>query len=147
MTVLPLDQLFIWLTQTGFGLWIPPTISARFQGTVAESKGTDDLLRLFYLPPPGPTKNLGDMKNIAEGKNSETKTLLAKRSHVLLAVSSSFLSNGLHLTLPCILATAISASVQSSINHCGANVWEMCAVHSVPIVSPVSLFTFVFFPP
>lgn len=35
-------------------------------------------------------------------------------------------------TLPCILATAISASSQSGINHRGENEWEICAVRSVP---------------
>lgn len=36
-----------------------------------------------------------------------------------------FSLNGLHFTLPCNLATAISASFQSGINHCGENVWEI----------------------
>ena len=44
--------------------------------------------------------------------------------------------NGLHFTLPCILATVVSASFQSGINHRGESVWEICAVRSVPRISP-----------
>lgn len=53
--------------------------------------------------------------------------------------------NGLHFTLPCILATAISASFQSCINHCGENVWEICAVRSVPRMPPFLCFVCFFF--
>ena len=56
-----------------------------------------------------------------------------------------FSFNGLHFTLPCFLATAISGSFQSGINHCGENVWEISAERSVPRMYP--FLCFVWFSP
>lgn len=56
------------------------------------------------------------------------------------SVSSALLPlslNRMHFTLPCILATAISASFQTGINHRRENVWEICAVLSVLRMPPV----------
>lgn len=148
VAALPLDQLFIWLTQTGFGLRTPPTISACFQfgGAmgVAEREKPEDLASRFLASSRTADTFAGQEKfSRGEKKTREknkTKTLPPVTPRFVNGALLLFSLNGLHFTLPCILATAIAASFQSCINHCGENVWEICAVRSVPVMSPVSLF-------
>lgn len=85
---------------------------------------------------PWRNKNSSSVK----GRKHETKRLAPVMPCFVNGALLLFSLNGLHFTLPCILATAISASFQSGINHCVENVWEICAVRSVPRMSPFVCF-------
>lgn len=124
--------LFIRLTQTGLGYCQPLQPISRRRDC---ERITGEL---------GPTTcTLWNRKTLEKPKFSfnkrqkhETKRLLPMMPCFVNGALLLFSLNGLHFTLPCILATAISASFQSGINHCGESVWEICAVGSVPRMFP-----------
>lgn len=144
--VLPLGLLFIGLSQTGLGLWLLPSIVAYLQvkGKTKKSECFDWLpvfIALFKITQP--------WKKMVKQNSREEENIKQRLLPVMpCSVSDALLLfslNRLHFTLPCILATAISACFPNGINHCRENVWELFAGCSVPRMSSVLCLDF-FFP-